>query len=382
VKRWQKLIVSALLFGSVSGWVQAVPSEKAQQLDQQINALNAQQSKDKASQDELYQQLKQQSKEVARLKRSLRQIQQDIQEKDRHISKLMQAMGLKQQQQQQQLEALYAQIRQSYLNAQSSYLKILLSQHDPAAFTRNNTYFEYFHQAREQQLATLEQALAGMSEKQKRLYAEQRQLESLYDSERSKQAALKQQTKKQQQTLAQLNKKITSQDAKLAALKQERRALDALVASLSKPKSTNKAPVAVKPNTPFASLKGSLPWPLQGKILARYGSSRNLGTLKWQGIMVASATGSEVRASAPGTVIFADWLRGFGLLIILDHGDKYMSLYGNNETLLKQVGDSVQAGELIAQSGDQGVRPLSALYFEIRHKGSPTNPLNWLSKQG
>jgi septal ring factor EnvC (AmiA/AmiB activator) len=221
-----------------------------------------------------------------------------------------------------------------------------------------------------------------MSEKQKRLYAEQRQLESLYDSERSKQAALKQQTKKQQQTLAQLNKKITSQDAKLAALKQERKALDALVASLSKPKSTNKAPVAVKPNTPFASLKGSLPWPLQGKILARYGSSRNLGTLKWQGIMVASATGSEVRASAPGTVIFADWLRGFGLLIILDHGDKYMSLYGNNETLLKEVGDSVQAGELIAQSGDQGVRPLSALYFEIRRKGSPTNPLNWLSKQG
>jgi septal ring factor EnvC (AmiA/AmiB activator) len=97
--------------------------------------------------------------------------------------------------------------------------------------------------------------------------------------------------------------------------------------------------------------------------------------------MIASPSGKNVVASAPGRVVFSDWLRGFGLLMIIDHGDQYMTLYGNNETLLKQVGDNVVSGELIAQSGDRGIRQYAGLYFELRHRGNPRNPLKWLSKK-
>jgi septal ring factor EnvC (AmiA/AmiB activator) len=121
---------------------------------------------------------------------------------------------------------------------------------------------------------------------------------------------------------------------------------------------------------------------VQGKLLASYGSPRNLGKLKWQGIVIDSPTGNDVKATAAGRVVFADWLRGFGLLIIIDHGEQYMTLYGNNDALLKQAGETVQPGEIIAQSGEQGIRGLSGLYFEIRHRGNPTNPMKWLAGRG
>jgi septal ring factor EnvC (AmiA/AmiB activator) len=122
-------------------------------------------------------------------------------------------------------------------------------------------------------------------------------------------------------------------------------------------------------------------WPVNGKVTARYGSKRNIGTLKWQGIVIDAKAGKDVKATAAGEVVFADWLRGFGLLMIVDHGEEYMTLYGNNESLFKQAGDHVEMGEIIAQSGEQGIRGISGLYFELRHKGNPTNPLNWLKKK-
>jgi len=126
---------------------------------------------------------------------------------------------------------------------------------------------------------------------------------------------------------------------------------------------------------------GSLTWPKKGKLLAHYGSPRNLGKLTWQGIMIAASSGDKIIAVAPGRVVFADWMRGFGLLLIIDHGDQYMTLYGNNESLLKRVGDEVGTSDLIAYSGEQDVRQQVGLYFEIRYKGSPANPMKWLRKQ-
>jgi septal ring factor EnvC (AmiA/AmiB activator) len=141
------------------------------------------------------------------------------------------------------------------------------------------------------------------------------------------------------------------------------------------------APVQAISTKPFAQLKGRLTWPIKGKVIARYGSSRKLGQLTWQGIMIKSAIGKEIRSAAAGRVVFSDWLRGFGLLLIIDHGDKYMTLYGNNQSLLKEVGDTVDAGELVALSGEQGVKQYAGLYFELRHQGNPTDPVKWLGKR-
>lgn len=373
--------------------------DSAQQLDsvrEEIKSLNADLSVQKASREQLYTQLKQQSRNVSKFNRQLRELQQDIHNKDAELNNLRAEMGIKEQEQTQQLDALYAQIRAAYINAEPSYLELLLNQQDIATISRGSTYFRYFHQAREDQLDEINSLLSQLNEEQKSVLLAQQSLETLLAEQKQQQVALQQETEKRQATLAALDKKISGKSAQLASLHEEEKNLQQLLDSLAieeakrqqqakqaqTTKPTQKPITTQKPNTPFSRLTGKLDWPVSGKVLARYGSPRNLGKLKWQGIVISSPTGNEVKATASGRVVFADWLRGFGLLIIIDHGEQYMTLYGNNESLLREAGEIVQAGDTIAQSGEQGIRGLAGLYFEIRHRGSPTNPLKWLGKQG
>jgi len=132
----------------------------------------------------------------------------------------------------------------------------------------------------------------------------------------------------------------------------------------------------------FAGRKGSLPWPLEGVLLSRFGEARAEGNLRWHGLLLRAETGSPVRAVHNGRVVFADWLRGFGLLTILDHGDGYMTLYGYAEMLAKRPGDFVEGGEVIARAGQSGGMQASGIYFEIREHGAATNPLSWVAGRG
>jgi|TARA_A100001391_G_scaffold59946_1_gene37248 septal ring factor EnvC (AmiA/AmiB activator) len=355
----------------------------------EIKSLNSDLSAKKADREALFEKLKKQSRQVSELNKQLRNIETQIDNKHKEVEALRQEMGIKEKEQKQQLDALYSQIRTAFIHAEPSYLELLLNQKDISTLSRGSTYFRYFHQARQQELHNIHQLLTKLNNEQREVLLAQQSLENMLTQQRSKQTELQQQTEQRKATLVALDKSITSQDSRLASLKEEEKNLQQLLNSLSKkPTPTPPAPkpgkklTAVKPNTPFSRLTGKLDWPVSGKILARYGSSRNLGKLKWQGIVIASPTGNDVKATAAGTIVFADWLRGFGLLIIIDHGDKYMTLYGNNESLLRDVGEYVKAGDVIAQSGEQGIRGLSGLYFEIRHRGSPTNPLKWLGKQG
>lgn len=388
----------ALLLVCTCAVVHAEP-DSAQQLDSvrsEIKALSADLSAQKSSREELYAQLKQQSRNVSDLNRKLRELQQQIQQKDSELNSLRDEMGIKEKQQTQQLEALYAQIRAAFINAEPSYLEMLLNQQDIATISRGSTYFRYFHQARESQIDQINTLLSQLNEEQKSVLLAQQSLETLLDEQKQQQVVLQQETDKRQATLAALDKKISGKSVQLATLQEEEKNLQQLLESLARQEAkrkeeakkalakapTQKTVTPPKPNTPFSRLTGKLNWPVSGKVLARYGSPRNLGKLQWKGIVIASPTGNEVRATASGKVVFADWLRGFGLLIIIDHGEQYMTLYGNNESLLREAGDVVQAGDTIAQSGEQGIRGLAGLYFEIRHRGSPTNPLKWLGKQG
>lgn len=378
--------------------VHAAP-DSAQQLDsvrEEIKSLSADLSEQKASREQLYAQLKQQSRNVSELNRQLRELQQNIHNKDAELKNLRAEMGIKEKEQTQQLDALYAQIRAAYINAEPSYLELLLNQQDIATISRGSTYFRYFHQARESQLDEINSLLSQLNEEQKTVLLAQQSLETMLEEQKQQQVALQQETEKRQATLAALDKKISGKSAQLASLHEEEKNLQQLLDSLAREEKkrqeqvrqaqtstqTQKPVTTQKPNAPFSRLTGKLGWPVSGKVLARYGSPRNLGKLKWQGIVISSPTGNEVKATAAGRVVFADWLRGFGLLIIIDHGEQYMTLYGNNEALLREAGEFVQAGDTIAQSGEQGIRGLAGLYFEIRHRGSPTNPLKWLGKQG
>ncbi|NQY27269.1 MAG: peptidoglycan DD-metalloendopeptidase family protein [Piscirickettsiaceae bacterium] len=378
-----KLLFSLLLLLNIShSWADS-QSNRLENVQIEIQSLAEKLNKTKVSKNELYQQLKKQSRAVSKLNRELHKLNQQLQQQSTQLKQI------KQQQQQQnkslatQQQALNEQLRAAYFSAQPNYLKVLLNQSDLAKLSRSKVYFHYFHQARQQQLIKIATALQSLTQDQQQLTAAQQRHQQLYNQRQEQQEKLKSQNKQRLATLKQLDSKLDSQATRLSALHEEEQSLQAVFKSISQKKQTTSLAKQTKiQSTKFAKNKGALPWPIKGKVTARYGSSRNLGKLTWQGIMIKAPAGKEVIASASGRIVFSDWLRGFGLLLIIDHGDQYMTLYGNNQSLLKGVGDTVNARELIALSGDKGIRQYIGLYFEIRHKGSPTNPSKWLGRHG
>ncbi len=354
-------------------------SQRLEKVQSELESLSTSIKNDKKTKAELYRQLKQQSKVVSKLNREQRDLAQQLDEKNQQLTDLEQEQKLYRQSHASQLTALSNELRVAYINAKPNYLKLLLSQQDPSKLNRSSTYFKYFHQARQQQLADINSSLQTLSTQQQQLLDTQQQQQQLYTKHQQQKLLLDKQNKQRLATAKQLELKLDKQSLRIKELREEEQALQALISSLSKPKKV----IAAKPtiNYKFSRHKGSLLWPVNGKVIARYGSPRNLGKLTWQGIMIKASTGKEVAAIAPGQIVFADWLRGFGLLLIIDHGEKYMTLYGHNQTLLKEVGDSVGAGDIIALSGDKRANKQAGLYFEIRHKGNPTNPTKWLSKK-
>lgn len=398
-----RFYLAVLLLGVCSsvnadGNTKAAPAKELKAVKSEIQSLSDDATLNKASKESLVKKLKQQNLAVLELNKDLNLLGQKMNKLSSELDELVRKQKHQHETHTQQLAALNQQIRSAFINGQPSVIKVVLNQESPATLSRSTIYYQYFNQARQQQLTKISETLQNLTEDQKLLFAAQKNQQQLYAEQESKRVALKTKAKQREATLTVLDKKITSQDSRLQLLRDQEQSLQALLNSLNKPKkqeitkSTKQGITKpTKPNSStttkpikqqaFAKNVGGLVWPVKGKLLAHYGSPRNLGKLTWQGIMIAAPSGDNVVAAAPGRVVFADWLRGFGLLLIIDHGDQYMSLYGNNESLLKKVGDEVGAGDLIAQSGENDVRQQAGLYFEIRYKGSPTNPMKWLSKQ-
>ncbi|MEJ2416360.1 MAG: peptidoglycan DD-metalloendopeptidase family protein, partial [Exilibacterium sp.] len=187
-------------------------------------------------------------------------------------------------------------------------------------------------------------------------------------------AQLADKQQQRQKTLARLNASINNKDQQLKQLAQDRAHLEHLLQEVIE------VTAGWQPqdnSQPFAKLRGKLPWPTKGAIVHSFGSSRSAGKMKWNGVMINASQGAEVTAIHRGQVVFADYLRGHGLLMIVDHGDNYMSLYAHNQALYKTTGDRVKAGEVIANVGNSGGLARAGLYFEIRFRGQPTNPAKW-----
>ncbi len=296
-------------------------------------------------------------------------------------------------QQAKHMAVLVTQLRAIQRQAQPNYLQALLSQDDPAEVARGLTYYRYFHQARADQMADVSAKLAALTEQKRTVVIEQARYQTLFETQQEKQQQLAAHSTERGIAVAALDKKIASQDVALAALKTQQQTLEKVIKTLNrkpppKPKPPEKVtpekstsakptPEKPKPNPPKVNGKARQ-WPIEGKMLARYGSRRSSSKLKWQGIMIAAKTGQKVSAAAAGRVVFADWMRGFGSLLIVEHSNNYMTLYGNNQALLRKVGDKVAVGDLLAYSGNDGIRPYAGLYFEVRRKGKPIDPVRWL----
>lgn len=352
-------------------------------------------------------------KQIDALERQLQEGESDIQRLDEGKKKLQ-----SQRAEQQQLIAL--QIRAAYQSGRQEYLKLLLNQQQPEQFARNLTYHDYLSRARSAQLATYNATLQQLHAVEAELATRHALLSGQQVELQERRAALDKARDEHRSVLARLNGELGEGDRKLKARQQEQARLDELLKTieatlarqareaeqrrLAEQRAREQAeqrrlaasagPAASKaagpqvssavPSTdgPFAQARGKLPWPVDGRLLARFGTPRSDSRLKWDGVLIGAPAGTRVRAIHDGRVVFADWLRGAGLLLIVDHGGGYLSLYGHNQSLLKGAGERVRAGEAIATVGSSGGQDSPALYFAIRQQGQPSDPLRWCSTQG
>jgi septal ring factor EnvC (AmiA/AmiB activator) len=280
-----------------------------------------------------------------------------------------------------------------YYAGETDAMRHLLSGDDPNQLARDAHYLSLLSRAK----ADLIRNLGEVLDEKKRLAGLAREKnEELAEIEKNQQrerAGLVEQQKKRQVVLARLSDRIKAQRNEVEKLKRDEKRLAKLIEGLgrivARPKRAPQAqgPALRNERTPdaslsggaFAQLKGRLSLPTRGELANRFGTQRQEGGTTWKGVFIRAANGAEVKAIAPGRVVFADWLRGFGNLAIVDHGDGYLSVYGNNESLFKAVGQPVKAGEAIASVGNSGGNPETGLYFELRHLGQPLDPLKWVS---
>ena len=278
---------------------------------------------------------------------------------------------------QQERKQLAMQIRAAYMTGRDDRMKLVLNQEDPSRIERILTYFEYHNRSRVKQINSLLHKLNHLESIGHQIDKKNNELETLKTSHFMESKEIKASRLSRQSIISELEKHIESQGLILQTLREQETALSGLLDDLDK---NEQLPPEFKNITPFDSLRGKLNWPVAGTPANIFGSKKNQAGHRWQGIKINTEAGSEVRAISSGKVIFADWFKNLGLLIILDHGDGFMSLYGHNQGLLKKSGDWVLDNEIIAYSGDTGGENTPGVYLEIRHNGKPLNPVLWCRK--
>lgn len=270
----------------------------------------------------------------------------------------------------QQEQVLAKQLRAAYSAGHHDYLKLMLNQKKSSNVQRTITHYQYLNAARIKEIEEFKGTITKLNDVEVRYQSQAEQLAQLTESQNQQKQILELSKTKQKQTLVALNKKLLTAKQKLIKLEQEEKTLVALLKRMAA------AAQAAKNLVGLSKLKRKLSWPVKGRISHSFGSSKQ-GYLKWKGVFLSAPIGRQVKTIHNGTILFSDWLNGYGLVSVVDHGDGYMSLYGHNQALLKSVGDRVEAGEPIALVGQSGGQAESGLYFEIRHIGKAVNPKLW-----
>lgn len=348
-----------------------------QALRQQIARIARQVSRGQAERDRLTRQLRATEESVGKAQAALDDLRQQRQAGAARRAQL--------EAQKRQLEAdldgnrsaLAGQLRAAYLIGREEPLKLLLNQGDPARAGRMFVYYSYFSRARALKIQAIEVDLQHIGQLDGQLQAQDAKLSGLQQAQQAQVAALQQARSQRMQVLASISARTQSRAERLVRLRRQRSDLESLLAQL------RRAAASLPPenlgHSPFAQLRGRLPRPVAGTIIESYGQVR-AGGLKWQGDLFATQRDAPVRAVSQGRVVYADWLAGLGLLVIIDHGGGYMSLYGHNDRLYESAGQQVAAGQVIAQAGDSGGSARPELYFEIRKEGTPLDPRQWLRR--
>jgi septal ring factor EnvC (AmiA/AmiB activator) len=372
--------VLALPGGTVSV-VAAESVQDPQQLQEQIRNLEAEIKKfqetlntTRDARAELEEKLESNEKAISDLLKKIEQLQQKLDEGKDRISSLRRKQGDLEKARTEQQSLIARQIRAAYEIGNQEYLKVVLNQEDPNQLARMLTYYDYFNRARAGQIERYRHTIVSLEQVTQEIVARNLALEADRLALKAEKSSLESTRAEKQKTLVALNQEIQRTGSEIDTRRKDRERLEALLERITAGAVNLPTPADT---VPFASRKGKLLLPIAGAVTNRFGSPRNSGKLRWNGVFIAAERGQPVFAVHYGRVVFSDWLRGFGLLLIIDHGDGYMSLYGHNQVLYRETGDWVSAGDTIATVGDSGGQNRSGLYFEIRHAGKPADPQLW-----
>lgn len=269
---------------------------------------------------------------------------------------------------------LEQQLRTAYVSGRDDWLRSVLNQRDPAEIGRQLVYHSYIAGQRTELIDTVRADLARLDEAEASVAREREQLERTQEKEQERLAELSELRERRKLALAEIEGGIATRSERADRLRSEAEDLETLVAELTR----LLANIPIEGAVPFGDRKGQMAQPTPGRVIRKFGQSRADGRLRWEGILVGARAGEDVRAVHYGRVVFSDWLPGMGLMVVLEHGDGYLSLYGHNQDLVTEVGEWVDPDTIIAHVGDSGGQAVTGLYFEIRKNGAPQNPARWL----
>lgn len=365
----------SLLLASLLLPASALASQEAElaKLRQRLSAIQQAFEQTSESRSEVADALRDSERAISNSNRNLSQLARQRRQADRDLERLQKRSAELTADYNTQQTLLGRLLYRQYIGGvDQDYLKLLLNSQEPSQLARELRYYDYIARERAETLQKMRNGLAELHDATRETKAKQQEIAALQKSESSELNLLEREQDKRRKTLRRIAHQLKKQQQEIALLQRNEARLTKLIGELG-------ALSAESGGAAFAKLKGQLALPVSGKVSNRFGERRVESKLPWTGWFVRAPARQPVLAIAAGRVVYADWLRGFGNLLIIDHGQGYMSLYGNNETLYKQVSEEVQTGDIIASVGNSGGNVESGLYFELRYKGSPFNPDMWIS---
>lgn len=372
----------------------AMPAAASQQeelanLRKQISSLQKDFEKTNESRAGAADALRESERAISNSNRRLNDLTQQQEAASRALTQAQKKTSELSEEMQSQRSALGELFYQQYIGGQQAPIKILINNRNPSEISREIQYYKYIARQRAKWIKTVKHNLNDLEIAKKETAKRGKEIADLQNTTRVQRDALEKDKLARKTMLVKIAQQLSNQRREIDRLRRNESRLSQLVTQIAKmlahpPSNTllrnNKLPDNHFDGKPFAELKGKLAFPVKGQLTNRYGANRPESDLPWKGLFFSAANNSPVKAVAAGRVVYADWLRGFGNLLIVDHGNGYMSLYGNNETLFKEVGDIIRGGDTVASVGNSGGNEDSGLYFELRHEGQPFDPSKWVAR--
>jgi septal ring factor EnvC (AmiA/AmiB activator) len=372
------ILITAPAFAQDSGGELAkIKERELEQVRDKISDLKKSMDKSASDRDRLTAELQEAEVEISEKRIRLKELERERDFSARRKTELDGQLAKREAELDEESGELADQVRAAYMSGSQERIKLLLNQRDPATIGRLMAYYGYLNEYRSENIEVVTAAIRELAKLRSEVAAEEARIGEIAKTRYDELTKLGRAQDKRQLLLVRLKEKISGEGREVERLAAQEKDLSKLIAELTSILSD----YPISSEAPFTSHKGRLTWPVAGTLVHDFGQPRAAGQLEWNGVVLAAPRGREVRSVYHGRIEFADWLAGMGLLVIINHGEGYMTLYGYNETILKNAGDWVAPGDVIATIGDSGGQAQPGLYFEIRKGTRPVNPRQWISRR-